>query len=71
MPKLNENYLNLKQSYLFSDRILALQGGRILLDGSPAQVLTRETIRALYGVEVDVVKLYDDRARVCIPANLT
>lgn len=62
---------NPEQSYLFSDRILALQGGRILLDGSPAQVLTRETIRALYGVEVDVVKLYDDRARVCIPANLT
>ena len=60
-----------EQSYLFSHRILALQGGRILLDGSPAQVLTRETIRALYGVEVDVVKLYDDRARVCIPANLT
>lgn len=62
---------NPEQSYLFSDRILALQGGRILLDGPPHQVLTRETIRELYGVEVDVVQLCNDRARVCIPANLT
>ena len=61
---------NPEQSYLFSDRILALQGGRILLEGTPAQVLTRETIRALYGVEAEVVKLCDDRARVCIPADL-
>lgn len=61
---------NPEQSYLFSDRILALQGGRILLEGTPAQVLTRETIRALYGVEAEVVKLYNDRARVCIPADL-
>lgn len=56
-----------EQSYLFSDRILALQGGRILLDGTPGQVLTPQTIRALYGVEVDVVKLCNDRARACVP----
>lgn len=60
-----------EQSYLFSDRILALQKGRVFIDGSPEQVLTRQTIQELYGVEVDVVSLYKDRARVCIPTNLT
>lgn len=60
-----------EQSYLFSDRILAIQKGRVLLEGTPTQVLTRQAIRDLYGVEVDVVSLYDDRARVCIPVNLT
>ena len=59
-----------EQSYLFSDRILALQNGRVLLEGAPSQLLTQQAIRDLYGVEVDVVSLYEDRARVCIPFNL-
>ena len=60
-----------EQSYLFSDRILALQNGRVLTEGSPAQVLTGQTIRDLYGAEVEVVSLFEDRARVCIPVDLT
>ena len=60
-----------EQSYLFSHRILAIQNGRVLTQGSPAQVLTEETIRALYGVEVSVVSLYQDQARICIPKKIT
>ena len=56
-----------EQSYLFSDRILALQNGRVLLEGPPAQVLTKQVLRELYGVEVDVVSLYEDRVRACVP----
>ena len=59
-----------EHSYLFSDRILAIQNGRILTDGKPEAVLTEETIRALYGVDVQVVSLYDDRTRVCVPTDL-
>lgn len=60
-----------EQSYLFSDRILAIQQGRVLTEGTPAQVLTKETMQALYGVDVDVVSLYEDKARICIPGNIT
>ncbi len=60
-----------EQSYLFSDRILAVQNGQILTQGTPAQVLTQETMKLLYGVDVDVVSLYQDKARVCIPKNIT
>jgi iron complex transport system ATP-binding protein len=60
-----------EQSYLFSDRILAIQKGRVLKDGTPAEVLTAGTMRALYGVDVDVLSLYDDKARICIPAHIT
>ena len=56
-----------EQSYLFSDRILALRNGCLLADGKPSEVLTEQTIKQLYNVEVDVVHLYDDAARVCIP----
>lgn len=56
-----------EQSYMFSDRILAIQKGRVLVEGRPETVLTEETIRALYGVDVEVVSLYQDGARICIP----
>ena len=59
-----------EQSYMFSDRILAIQKGRVLTEGPPKEVLTEQTIRALYGVEVDVVSLRDDRARVCLPTTI-
>lgn len=58
-----------EQSYLYSDRILALQHGRILVDGKPAEVLTNEMMEQLYHTSVKVVSLYDDAARVCIPAK--
>ena len=60
-----------EQSYMFSDRILAIQKGRVLTEGTPKDVLTEETIRMLYGVDVDVVSLYEDQARICIPGHIT
>jgi len=59
-----------EQSYMFSDRILAIQKGRVLTEGVPAEVLTEETMRALYGVDVEVVSLYHDSARICVPKHM-
>ena len=59
-----------EQSYMFSHRILAIQNGRILAQGKPEEVLTKETMQALYHAQVDVVSLYEDKARVCIPRNI-
>ena len=56
-----------EQSYQFSTRILAIQAGQILQDGSPRQVLTRDNMEKLYHVDVEVVSLMDDEARICIP----
>ena len=60
-----------EQSYMFSDRILAIQNGRVLTEGPPSQVLTPENMKALYRVDVDVVSLYGDNARICIPSSFT
>ena len=60
-----------EQSYMYSDRILAIQKGRVLTEGKPREVLTEQTIRALYGVDVEIVSLYHDSARICIPAHIT
>ena len=56
-----------EQSYMFSDRILAIQKGRVLTEGKTSEVLTEETIRSLYGVNVDVVSLNNDNVRICVP----
>ena len=61
---------NPEQSFIFSDRILMLQNGRVLKEGPPSEVLTKELIKELYGVDTDVLSLYDDRARVCIPHEI-
>lgn len=59
-----------EQSYMYSDRILAIQKGRVLTEGKPKDVLTEQNIRALYGVDVEIVSLYHDSARICIPAHI-
>lgn len=60
-----------EQSYMFSDRILAIRDGRVLIQGTPAEVLTAENMQALYRVQVDVVSLYEDRVRICVPVRFT
>lgn len=59
-----------EQSYMFSDRVLAIQSGKLLADGKPAQVLTPDTMKALYGLDVEVLSLYEDTVRVCLPQNI-
>ncbi len=58
---------NPDQTFLFSDRVLALKDGRVLADGTPADIVSSELMQTLYGVEIEVQRLYDDAVRVCIP----
>ncbi len=49
-----------------ADRVILFQGGTVLADGLPEKTITRETIFALYRVEVDVV-LVNGSGRACLP----
>lgn len=57
------------QAYQYSDKILALHGGKVLAWGTPREVVNEALISKLYGVEVEVCSLRDDRIRVCVPAK--
>ena len=59
-----------EQAYLYSDRILALHGGRVLAWGAPRDVMNEDLISRLYGAQVEVCSMHDDRIRVCIPADI-
>lgn len=55
--------LNIASRY--SDRIMMLHDGSIYADGTPEEVITKENIFAVYGVESDIVT-YDGRPHVMI-----
>ena len=60
------------QAFQCADRVALLRGGELIAQGAPEAVLTRERLRELYGVEVEVteVSLADGaRRRVCLTAG--
>lgn len=61
---------NPDQTYMFSDRILAMKEGRVLASGSSADIFTEELIGRLYGMEVKMESLHRDAARVSIPRGI-
>lgn len=59
-----------EQAYMYSDRILALHGGRVAAFGTPKETLNADLVSALYGVDVEVCSMREDAIRVCVPAAL-
>lgn len=60
---------NPEQSYMFSDKVLAIKDGRILCHGSPAKIMNADIISQLYGINVEISSLYSDRVRICMPES--
>lgn len=57
------------QAFLFADKVLALDKGRVRAYGDPKDVITPELIADLYGVDVTIESLFNDRMRVCVPTE--
>jgi iron complex transport system ATP-binding protein len=58
-----------EQAFACADRVAVLAGGELLRIGAPADVITAETLRACYSVDVAVLPVADDRYRVCVPRS--
>jgi len=53
-----------------ADQVLMLQQGKLLIKGSPDEVLTAQTLEQIYGVPMDVVSITDSNGnsrRLCLP----
>jgi len=55
------------QAFLYSDKVLALYNGQVLAWGTPKETICDSLISRLYGVDVEVCSLRDDRLRICVP----
>jgi len=56
-----------EQAFACADRVAVLAGGELLRIGVPADVITPETLRACYSVDVAILPVADERYRVCVP----
>jgi len=43
----------------YSNRVVCLQHGRVVADGSPSKVLTRSRVQSVYGVDADIINTAD------------
>jgi iron complex transport system ATP-binding protein len=57
---------NPDDAFLFADRVLALNGGRVAAAGAPCEVMTEDLIESLYGVRVRLAETQDGNMR-CEP----
>lgn len=48
---------DINQAIYFSDCVIGLKDGLVEMEGDPQEVITRESIRSLYGIELDVTKV--------------
>lgn len=56
-----------EQAFARADRVAILHGGKLMRLGTPEATITPETMRTVYGVEVDVVPVGDGRIKMCLP----
>ncbi len=48
---------DINQAIHFSDRIIGLRGGYVEIEGNPQDVISGESIQALYGISLEVAKI--------------
>ncbi|XHX79891.1 MAG: ABC transporter ATP-binding protein [Stenomitos frigidus ULC029] len=61
---------DLNQAATYSDHLVMLKAGQVVTAGPPSQVMTPETIQAVFGIEVVIVNHPRYGLPVCLPCNL-
>jgi iron complex transport system ATP-binding protein len=58
---------DLNQAARYADRMIALDGGRIVADGTPEAVLTASLLAEVFGVRAHIIKDPERGTPVCLP----
>ena len=56
---------DINQALAYSDEIIGLHGGRVALQGPPEEVITSDSIRLLYGIDLPVIRA---EGKLCVLA---
>ncbi len=48
---------DMNQAIHYSDRIIGLAGGKVIVEGEPEEVITEESIHELYGIDLKVARV--------------
>jgi iron complex transport system ATP-binding protein len=60
---------DINQAIRYSDRIIAMKDGRVVIQGEPEQVITRETLLDIYGMET-IVRTDPEAGLYIVPVGL-
>jgi len=61
---------DLNHASLYADHVVAIQGGRIVAQGAPADVITQRMLREVFGVDAEIVVDPRSGMPVCLPFAL-
>ena len=48
---------DINQAIAYSDNVIGMKDGKVLVEGDPEEVITEESIRELYGIELGVTRV--------------
>lgn len=54
---------NPEQAYVFADRVICIKDGRVFREGKPRDIMDEQLINDLYGIDVEMIRDGEDRAR--------
>lgn len=60
----------INNAFRFADYIVGLKKGKIICEGKPIEVINKETLKAIYGIEADLRKSETGDYPVCIEYEL-
>lgn len=60
-----------EQAFLFADSVVAVKNGRLYAKGTPREIITSESMKELYNVDVDIHQINGDQIRVCVPKGVS
>ncbi|WP_189012580.1 ABC transporter ATP-binding protein [Paenibacillus marchantiophytorum] len=61
---------DLNHATRYAQHVVAIQAGKVMCEGSPAEVVTSETLRTIFNVEADIVPDPRSGVPICIPYEL-
>ncbi|WP_421617280.1 ABC transporter ATP-binding protein [Brevibacillus sp. TJ4] len=61
---------DMNQAIRYSDRIIAMKNGEVVLEGEPNEAITAATIKEIYGVDV-IVKRDEDTGLYIVPVGIS
>lgn len=56
---------NPDHAYVYSDTIAIIKDGKVLVTGNAKEIINNDTMTKLYGIDINVVSLFDDMVRIC------
>lgn len=48
---------DINQAIVYSDQVIGLKDGKVLIEGAPQDVITKDSIQELYGIELEVTEV--------------